>query len=69
MLMGLGNGSLVVKGQDYLKYYQLVEEASQLYDSNEYLKSGQKYSEAFIALGNKGIYLAHSKGFQLQLIN
>jgi len=53
MLLILGNCSLMVKGQDYLKYYQLIEEASQLYDSNEYLKSGQKYSEAFLALENK----------------
>jgi len=55
MLLVLGISSLGVKGQDYIKYYQLVEEASQLYDSNEYLKSGHKYSEAFIALGNKGM--------------
>lgn len=40
-------------GQDYFKYYQYVEEASQLYDSHEYLKSGHKYSEAFMALENK----------------
>jgi hypothetical protein len=44
----------VVLGQDYIKYYQLIEEAEQLYDSGEYLKSGQKYAEAFIAQGNKG---------------
>lgn len=54
MLLILGNCSLVVVGQDYIKYYQLVREAEQLYDSGEYLKSGQKYSEAFIAQGNKG---------------
>jgi hypothetical protein len=54
MLLVLGNCSLVVLGQDYIKYYQLIEEAEQLYDSGEYLKSGQKYAEAFIAQGNKG---------------
>jgi len=54
MMLILGNCSLVVVGQDYIKYYQLVREAEQLYDSGEYLKSGQKYSEAFVAQGNKG---------------
>ena len=54
MLLGLGSCSPGVKGQDYIKYYQLVGEASQLYDSGEYLKSGQKYSEAFLAQGNQG---------------
>jgi hypothetical protein len=47
--------SLVIIGQDYPKYYQLVDEAYQLYENNEYLKSGQKYAEAFVALGNRGM--------------
>jgi hypothetical protein len=33
----------------------LVAEAEQLYDNSEFLKSGQKYSEAFMAIGNKGM--------------
>lgn len=47
--------SLVIIGQDYPKYYQLVDEAYQLYENKEYLKSGQKYAEAFVALGNRGM--------------
>jgi hypothetical protein len=53
MLLIWGNCSLL-SGQDYIKFYQLIGEAEQLYDSSEYLLSGQKYSEAFIVLGNKG---------------
>jgi len=39
-----------VFGQDKEKYAELVKEAKSLYKSKEYLKSGQKYSEAFVAL-------------------
>jgi hypothetical protein len=47
--------SLAIIGQDYQKYYQLLDEAYQLYENKEYLKSGQKYAEAFVALGNAGM--------------
>lgn len=40
--------------QDQVKYNALVKEAFQLYENKEFLKSAQKYAEAFIALGNKG---------------
>lgn len=40
--------------QDREKYTQLINEAFNLYDSNDYKKSGEKYEEAFVALGNKG---------------
>jgi hypothetical protein len=33
----------------------LIHEAWKLYESEEYLKSGQKYAEAFVALNNKGM--------------
>lgn len=42
-------------GQDNEKYADLVNEASRLYKNKEYVKSGQKYSEAFEALGGKGV--------------
>ena len=42
-------------GQDHAKYDELVKEALSFYESKEYLKSGQKYSEAFAALGDSGI--------------
>ena len=42
-------------GQDTKKYTELVQEAINFYKSKEYLKSGQKYNEAFIAFGGKGI--------------
>lgn len=42
-------------GQDQQKYFELVKEAWQLYETKEYLRSGHKYSEAFLVLGNKGI--------------
>ena len=42
-------------GQDKEKYDGLVQEAWQLYESEEYLQSGQKYAEAFIAFGGKGM--------------
>jgi len=41
-------------GQDSEKYNQLVSDAEKLYESKDYLESGQKYAEAFAALGNKG---------------
>lgn len=40
--------------QDREKYTQLINEAFNLYDSHDYKKSGEKYEEAFVALGNKG---------------
>lgn len=40
--------------QDPNKYAELIKEAWKLYENKEYLKSGQKYSEAFVALGNMG---------------
>jgi len=42
-------------GQDAKKYTELVTEAYQLYKSKEYLKSAQKYNEAFAVFGNKAI--------------
>ena len=39
----------LVSGQDLDKYLLLINEAEKLYDSNEYLQSGKKYSEAFIS--------------------
>ena len=41
-------------GQDEEKYAELIKEAWHLYETEEYLQSGQKYSEAFVALGNLG---------------
>ena len=41
-------------GQNREKYSELVSEAWELYENKEYLKSGQKYSEAFVVNGNKG---------------
>lgn len=41
--------------QDWQKYAELVEEAKVLYHQKEYLKSGQKYADAFVALDNKGL--------------
>ena len=38
-------------GQSTETYDELINEASQLYESKEYLKSGQKYAEAFAASG------------------
>lgn len=40
--------------QDQVKYDALIDEAFQLYENKDFLKSAQKYAEAFIALGNKG---------------
>lgn len=42
--------------QDRRSYYKLIEEAQQLFDSNEYLKAGMKFSEAFRSNGNKGTF-------------
>lgn len=40
--------------QDQVKYAALIDEAFKFYENKEFLKSAQKYAEAFIALGNKG---------------
>lgn len=40
-------------GQDN-KYDLLIAEAEKLYEGKDFFKSGQKYSEAFYTLGNKG---------------
>ncbi len=37
-------------GQDREKYSELIKTAWRLYESKDYLKSGEKYSEAFVAL-------------------
>jgi len=42
-------------GQDREKYTLLIKTATNLYESKDYLKSGEKYSEAFVALGGKGM--------------
>ncbi|MCB0410219.1 MAG: hypothetical protein KDD29_08360, partial [Flavobacteriales bacterium] len=42
-------------GQDREKYSELIKTAWSLYESKDYLKSGEKYSEAFVALGGKGM--------------
>lgn len=42
-------------GQDQKKYSELIKLAWSLYESKDYLKSGEKYSEAFVALGGKGM--------------
>jgi hypothetical protein len=42
--------------QNYRKYTKLVNEAFALHKEKEYLKSAQKYSEAFVSLKNKGMY-------------
>ncbi|MEO5906288.1 MAG: DUF6624 domain-containing protein [Saprospiraceae bacterium] len=36
-------------------YTQLINEAFKLYQEKEYRRSAEKYSEAFVALGNKGM--------------
>ncbi len=41
-------------GQENEKYSELINEAWKLYETREYLKSAEKYSEAFVALNNKG---------------
>ena len=47
--------SQIIFGQDRTKYSELISEAYHLYQQKNYLQSGQKYSEAFMALGNKGV--------------
>lgn len=42
-------------GQDNEKYYELIKEAWNLYESKDYLESGEKYAEAFVALNNRGM--------------
>lgn len=42
-------------GQDREKYSELIKTAWSLYESKDYLKSGEKYSEAFVALGEKAM--------------
>lgn len=41
--------------QDSEKYSELIQTAWSLYESKDYLKSGEMYSEAFVALGGKGM--------------
>ncbi len=41
-------------GQDREKYLELIKDAHILYENRNFEKSGQKYSEAFIAFGNQG---------------
>lgn len=41
--------------QDMERYAELTKEAQILYERKDYGKAGQKFSEAFVALGNKGI--------------
>lgn len=43
-----------IAAQDQERYKELIGEAWELYQEKEYLSSGQKYAEAFVALGNKG---------------
>jgi hypothetical protein len=40
-------------GQNNEQYIELIKEAINFYKNKEYLKSAQKYNEAFILLGNK----------------
>lgn len=41
-------------GQDQEKYSNLIKDAWNLYQSKDFLKSGQKYSEAFVTLDGNG---------------
>ena len=41
--------------QDSEKYSELIQTAWSLYESKDYLKSGEMYSEAFVALGGKAM--------------
>ncbi len=45
--------STLAFGQDISQYSELIKEAVDYYEKGEFLKSGQKYSEAFLSLGNK----------------
>lgn len=47
--------SFLSYGQDSEKYASLIIEAGNLYDQKDYFASGEKYAEAFIALGGKGM--------------
>jgi hypothetical protein len=42
-------------GPDREKYSELIKTAWSLYESKDYLQSGEKYSEAFVALDGKGM--------------
>lgn len=44
----------LVFAQDRQKYNQLIDEAWSLYESEDFLESGEKYSEAFVELGGVG---------------
>ncbi len=44
-----------VHAQDRVQYSKLINQAWQLYQHEDYEKAGIKYSEAFTALGGKGI--------------
>lgn len=54
IIFGLTASSWIF-GQNKTKYPELISEAWKFYESQEYLKSGQRYSEAFQALNGKGI--------------
>jgi hypothetical protein len=45
----------ITYGQDREEYSEVIKTAWNLYESQDYLKSGEMYSEAFIALDGKGI--------------
>ncbi len=47
--------SICVQAQDNGLYKQLVDEAWKLYEAKDFRKSAEKYSEAFAALGHKGM--------------
>lgn len=53
-LLLVSSCSAISFGQDQTLYTTLVAEAYELYAAKDYLKSAEKYSEAFVALGNKG---------------
>lgn len=53
IILGLLIGNISF-GQDQDKYSELVKQADSLYQSKNYKESGEKFSEAFVALGNKG---------------
>lgn len=46
--------SFAVHSQDREAYQKLVDEAWALYESADYRESGEKYSAAFVALGDRG---------------
>lgn len=53
IILGLLIGNISF-GQDQDKYSELVKQADSLYQSKNYKESGEKFSEAFVTLGNKG---------------